>query len=63
MNAKQILSDEEAADLLKMAPSRLKRLARAGKVPCIALPDGEVRFDQADLLRWVESHKREGGPE
>ena len=49
----RLLADHEAAKLLRMLPARLKRLAKANKVPHIALPDGELRFDESDLRVWV----------
>ena len=54
----RILTDGEAAELLCMIPARLVRLAKAGKVPCVILPDGELRFDARDLWTWVAEHKR-----
>lgn len=47
----RLLTDGEAAQLLRILPARLLKLARAGHVPDVALPDGELRFDEADLLR------------
>jgi len=54
----QLLMTYEGANLLQMPTVRLSRLAREGKVPCVRLPDGELRFDEADLWAWVESHKQ-----
>jgi predicted site-specific integrase-resolvase len=59
-----LLTDGEAAGRLRMLPIRLVRLAKAGRVPCVVLPDGEIRFSESDLREWVETHKRpmtEGG--
>ena len=53
-----LLTDSEAADKLRMLPARLGRLARAGKIPCVILPDGELRFDDADLDKWIDQHKQ-----
>ena len=52
-----LLSDDEAADLLRMLPSRLKRLARAGLVPHVQLPDGELRFEAGELAEWIDRHR------
>lgn len=56
---KRILTDAEAARLLKMPRSRLARLAKTGVVPSVHLPDGEPRFIAADLWEWVQRHKQE----
>jgi len=58
MNAEStLLTDGEAADLLRMLRTRLVRLAKQGRVPHVLLPDGELRFDRADLLVWIQEHK------
>jgi len=49
----------EAADKLRMLPARLKRLAKAGDVPCVKLPDAELRFEPAALQRWIEQFRQE----
>ena len=54
---RQLLSDDEAADRLSMLRARLVRLAKAGDVPHVILPDGELRFIESDLWDWVEKHK------
>lgn len=53
-----LLTDTEASDAVRMLRARLVRLARAGKVPCVLLPDGEVRFRRADLENWVAQHEQ-----
>jgi hypothetical protein len=54
-----LLTVFEAAELLAYIPARLKRLARAGKVPCVILPGNELRFVQADLVDWIAQHRQE----
>ncbi len=53
-----LLTDAEAARLLRMLRSRLVRMARRGDVPCIILPDGDVRFRRGDLAEWIGRHHR-----
>ncbi len=53
-----LLTDGEAADLLRMIRTRLVRLAKQGKVPHVLLPDGEVRFDRSERSAWVHEHKQ-----
>ena len=57
MNTTRLLIDGEAARLLRMPLKRLARLAKAGSVPYVMLPDGDLRFDPDDLRRWVGEHK------
>jgi excisionase family DNA binding protein len=58
MDAKQLLTDSEAADILGLTSRQVAKLARRGELPRVTLPCNEVRFDLDDLWRWVESHKR-----
>jgi hypothetical protein len=59
MDATPILIDSrEAGRLLDMLPSRVTRLANRGDLPCVKLPDGEVRFTADDLRQWVELHRQ-----
>ena len=59
MNTQQTLLDaNDAAGILLLSAHRVRALARDGQLPHIVLPGGEVRFDQADLLQFVESRKR-----
>jgi hypothetical protein len=53
-----LIDDNEAALLLRMLPARLVRLARRGQIPCIKLPDGEVRFDPAELSAWIDQFRQ-----
>jgi excisionase family DNA binding protein len=59
-----LLTDVEAAELLRLTPRQVSRLANRGELPAVYLPGNEIRFDPDDLRRWVNSHKRpatEGG--
>jgi excisionase family DNA binding protein len=63
MSAK-LITESEAAELLGLTPRQVLRLANRGELPRVVFPNKEVRFDQADLAAFVESHKRpvaEGG--
>lgn len=57
MNAK-LITESEAAELLGLTPRQVVRLANRGELPRVVFPNREVRFDQADLAAFVESHKR-----
>ena len=53
-----LLTDSEAADILRLTPRQVARLAKKGILPSVNLPGNEVRFDVDDLRQWVESCKR-----
>ena len=50
-----LLMPREVDRLLRYPRGRSARLAKAGKLPCITLPDGELRFDQAEIERFLSS--------
>jgi hypothetical protein len=49
----KLLVPQEVDRLLRYPRGRSARLAREGKLPSITLPDGELRFDEAEILRLV----------
>ncbi len=40
------------------ARQTIYQLKSAGKIPCIVLPNGGVRFSKKDIISWLMSHKR-----
>lgn len=50
-----LLTPAEADDALRYPRGRSARLARAGKLPHVELPDGSLRFPAADLARLTSS--------
>jgi hypothetical protein len=44
---------------LSMPTARVLCLARAGKIPCLLLPDGEIAFDRDELTRWSEGLRQQ----
>jgi excisionase family DNA binding protein len=54
----KLLTQSEAADFLQLTPRQVLRLANRGELPRVVFPNKEIRFDQADLTTFVESHKR-----
>lgn len=50
-----LLMPREVDRLLRYPRGRSMKLARSGKLPHIKLPDGEVRFDQAEIDRLLDS--------
>jgi len=59
METKPLLIDvHDAAALLSISRARVARLAKTGQIPCVWLPDGELRFSEQDLTRWIDQHKQ-----
>jgi hypothetical protein len=56
----QLLTPQEVDRLLRYPPGRSARLARAGRLPSVYLPDGELRFRQRDLETLVEREADRG---
>lgn len=52
------LTDRELDILLRYPAGRCKRLALAGKLPYVLLPDGEIRFDQNEIERLLQETAR-----
>ncbi len=53
-----LLTDAETAEILRLTPRQVVRLARRQELPSVVLPNRELRFDPAELSKWVDSHKR-----
>jgi hypothetical protein len=49
----QLLKPNEVDDLLRYSPGKANRLAKQGKIPHIKLPTGEVRFEWADVKKFI----------
>lgn len=54
----RLLKPREVDLLLRYPAGRSLRLARAGHIPCIHLPDGEIRFDEAEIKRLLQCKSR-----
>lgn len=53
-----LLTPTEAAAILRVSKSTIYRWIRAGKVPYIRLPSGDVRIDEAKLDAWLADRSR-----
>lgn len=58
MVTKQLLTDSDVADLLKLTSARVLRLAKQDKIPHVVLPTGEVRFIDEDITEWIETQRQ-----
>jgi len=59
--AKQLLKAEEVDLMLRYPIGRTRRLAKAGLIPFICLPDGEIRFDENDIECLLDTANQRGG--
>ncbi len=55
----ELLKPREVDLVLRYPPGRSLRLAKKGLIPYIVLPDGEVRFREDDLRRFLDSRHTE----
>jgi hypothetical protein len=51
----ELLKPAEVDLLFRYPTGRSIKLAKAGKIPHIVLPDGEIRFDQAEIERLLKA--------
>ena len=62
-----LLNKRQAAELIGVHPETLARLARAGNFPrpirLTPSNQGRVRWDAADIERWIEERKAEAARE
>jgi predicted site-specific integrase-resolvase len=56
----QLLTPREVDVLLRYPAGRTLRLAKAGRIPFIRLPDGEIRIDEAELKKVLDAGTHEG---
>jgi predicted site-specific integrase-resolvase len=52
-----LLMPREVDRMLRYPRGRALRLARAGLIPVIRLPDGELRFDEGDIAKLLTSQQ------
>lgn len=52
---KNLLTPSEVDAILRYRAGRSKHLAKVGTIPCVCLPDGEIRFLESDI-RGILSH-------
>ncbi|HOA75966.1 MAG TPA: helix-turn-helix domain-containing protein [Phycisphaerae bacterium] len=59
---RQLLTPKDVDTILRYPSGRAARLARAGKLPHVTLPDGEIRFDQAEIEELLAESKSPANP-
>ena len=58
----QLLHEGDARDLLCTLSARIRRWTKSGILPSVQLPDGEIRFLEADLAEWIDKHRQPANP-
>jgi hypothetical protein len=59
----RLLTAQDVALWLALPTGRVERMARAGQIPCVTLPDGSVVFDQEELAGWLDALRRDAARE
>ena len=54
---KTLLTTREIANFLRIAPQTIAHYRKLGLLPYIKLPTGKIRFDQRELMKWIEEKK------
>lgn len=53
----KLLTVKEVSEILSIAPQTLYQWAELGKIPSYKL-NGCLRFDEADIMAWLETCKK-----
>lgn len=48
-----LLTPREVDQLLRYPHGRSTKLAKAGSLPAVFLPDGEIRFQSGVIEKWI----------
>jgi len=54
----KLLTAGEIAGILQMPEARVARYAKAGTIPHLRLPGGEIRFLAADVRAWLDGQRQ-----
>lgn len=61
MSTASLLTPKEVAALLRVSVKTVYKYVKMGKLKCVRLPSGRIRFSREDLLReleaWGELHE------
>jgi len=49
-----LITANEVAKRLSVAPKTVRKWAKMGRIPVTALPGNNLRFDEAVIERWIE---------
>jgi excisionase family DNA binding protein len=57
-----LLTEEEAAEALKLCPRTLRKLRQAGEIRYVALTGRKIAYRPEDCVAYVESRVRQAEP-
>jgi len=57
---KVLLSTSEMARFLRISTSTIDKYRRLGLIPYVRLPNGQVRFEQKEIMKWIEEKRVPG---
>lgn len=57
---KTLLTTKEMARFLRISTSTIDTYRRRGLVPYVRLPNGQVRFEQREIMKWIEEKRIPG---
>jgi excisionase family DNA binding protein len=63
MMSDTLIKIEDVARITGYAVATLYDLTSKGNIPCIRLSRKALRFDRAEIERWIESHRKGASPE
>jgi hypothetical protein len=53
-----LLTPGQTAEILRLPIRKVIGLAQSGVWPSVELPGGDLRFDSAELLKWINQRRR-----
>ena len=54
----RLLTEIGVASQLNVSTREIRELVNRNEIPVVVLPTGTVRFDAADVRRWIEDKKK-----
>ena len=54
---KVLLTTREMARFLRISTSTIDKYRRRGLIPYVMLPNGQVRFGQKEIMKWIEEKR------
>jgi len=57
---KVLLTTREMARFLRISTATIDKYRKRGLIPYVRLPNGQVRFEQREIMRWIEEKRVPG---
>lgn len=59
MHAPKLLTVDEVAELLNVAPTAVRHMVNRRQIPFIRIGERRLRFDQDAIVAWVQAQRVE----